>query len=126
MPPEALVISIVDDDSFARDAIGELVQSLGYRTVTFPSAEDFLESGCVGETACLITDLQMPGMNGLDLQTQLRADGYDTPIIFVSAFPEERFRSRALKAGAVGFLNKPFEEQCLVDCIRTAVARRLT
>ena len=118
------MISIVDDDCFARDAIDDLVQSLGYRTATFASAEDFLQSGCIGETACLITDLQMPGMSGLDLQTQLRADGYKTPVVFVSAFPEEGYRSRALKGGAIGFVGKPFHEQCLVDCIKAAVARR--
>jgi FixJ family two-component response regulator len=121
--PEALVISIVDDDGFARDAIGEFVRSLGYRTAVFPSAERFLESGCIGETACLITDLQMPGMSGFDLQSRLRDDGFDTPIIFVSAFPEERYRTRALDAGAVAFLGKPFEEQSLVECINAALDR---
>ena len=119
--PDTLVISIVDDDRFVRDAIGELVQSLGYRTAVFPSAEQFLESGCIGETACLITDLQMPGMSGLDLQIRLRDDGFDTPIIFVSAFPEERYRTRALDAGAVAFLSKPFEEQSLVESINAAL-----
>ena len=119
--PEALVISIVDDDGFARDAIGEFVRSLGYRTAVFPSAEQFLESGCIGETACLITDLQMPGMSGLDLQIRLRDGGFDTPIIFVSAFPEERYRTRALDAGAVAFLSKPFEERSLVECINAAL-----
>jgi FixJ family two-component response regulator len=118
---ETLVISIVDDDRFAGDAIGEFVRSLGYRTAVFPSAEQFLESGCIGETACLITDLQMPGMSGLDLQVRLRDDGFDTPIIFISAFPEERYRTRALDAGAVAFLSKPFEEQSLVECINAAL-----
>jgi FixJ family two-component response regulator len=121
--PEALVISIVDDDRFAGDAIGELVRSLGYRTAVFPSAEQFLESGCIGETTCLITDLQMPGMSGFDLQARLRDDGFDTPIIFVSAFPEERYRTRALNAGAIAFLGKPFEEQSLVECINAALNR---
>jgi FixJ family two-component response regulator len=119
----SLVISIVDDDGFARDAIGELVQSLGYRTAVFPSAEQFLESGRIGETACLITDLQMPGMSGFDLQIRLRDDGFETPIIFVSAFPEERYRTRALYAGAVAFLSKPFEERSLVECINAALER---
>jgi FixJ family two-component response regulator len=118
---EPFVISIVDDDGFAREAIGELVRSLGYRTAVFPSAEQFLESGCIGETACLITDLQMPGMSGFDLQIRLRDDGFDTPIIFVSAFPEERYRTRALDAGAVAFLSKPFEERSLVECINAAL-----
>jgi FixJ family two-component response regulator len=121
--PEAFVISIVDDDRFARDSIGDLVQSLGYRTAVFPSAEQFLASGCIGETACLITDLQMPGMSGFDLQIRLRDDGFDTPVIFISAFPEERYRTRALDAGAVAFLNKPFEERSLVECINAALER---
>jgi FixJ family two-component response regulator len=120
---ETRLISIVDDDPFARDAIGDLIQSLGYRPVTFPSAEHFLDSDCVGEAACLITDLQMPGMTGLDLQNHLQAAGYDTPIIVISAFPEERFRTRALNAGAVAFLSKPFEEESLIDCINTALAK---
>jgi FixJ family two-component response regulator len=119
--PEAFVISIVDDDRFVRDALGELVRSLGYRTAVFPSAEQFLQSGCVGKTACLITDLQMPGMSGFDLQIRLRDDGFDTPIIFVSAFAEERYRTRALDAGAVAFLSKPCEERSLVECINAAL-----
>jgi len=116
------MISIVDDDPFARDAIEDLIQSLGYRAVTFPSAEHFLDSGCVGEVACLITDLQMPGMTGLELQNHLQAAGYDTPVIVISAFPEERFRTRALNAGAVAFLSKPLEEESLIGCINTALA----
>ena len=121
--PEPFVISIVDDHRFARDPIGELVRSLGYRTAVFQSAEQFLESGCIEETACLITDLQMPGMSGFDLQIRLRDDGFDTPIIFVSAFPEERCPTRALDAGAVAFLSKPFEERLLVECINAALQR---
>jgi FixJ family two-component response regulator len=121
--PEAQVISIVDDDPFARDAIWESIQSLGYQAVSFSSAEQFLESGRIGEVACLIIDLQMSGMSGLDLQNCLRLEGYDTPIIFISAFPEERFRTRALKAGAVAFLSKPFDEQLLIGCINSVLAK---
>jgi FixJ family two-component response regulator len=119
---ENRLISVVDDDPFARDAIGDLIQSLGYRVVTFPSAEQFLEAACVWEVACLITDLQMPGMSGLDLQNRLRAAGYDTPVIFVTAYPEDRFRARALSAGAIGFLSKPFAEESLIGCINSALA----
>ena len=111
------MISIVDDDAFTRDAIGDLLQSVGYRTVTFQSAEQFLDSGRVGEVACLITDLQMPGMNGLDLQSQLLAAGHDTPVIFISAFPDETVRTRALNAGAFAFLSKPFLQATLIGCI---------
>jgi FixJ family two-component response regulator len=120
---EARVISIVDDDSFARGALGDLIQSLGYQAISFPSAEHFLDSGYVEEVACLITDLQMPGMNGLDLQDHLQAAGHDTPVIVISAFPEERFRTRALNAGAVAFLSKPFAEESLIGCINTALAK---
>jgi len=116
------MISIVDDDSFAREGIAQLLQSLGYPTTIFRSAEQFLESGCIAETTCLITDLQMPGMSGLDLQSRLRADGYDTPIIFITAYPEERVRTRAIKGGAVGFLSKPLREQSLVECVNSAIA----
>jgi len=119
----APVISIVDDDTYTRDAIGDLLQSLGYRAVTFPSAEEFLDSGHVGEVACLITDLQMPGMNGLDLQSQLLAAGYDTPVIFISAFPDERVRTRALNAGAFAFLSKPFLQATLIGCIDAVLDR---
>jgi FixJ family two-component response regulator len=121
--PRECVISIVDDDPFARDAIGDLIQSLGYQAVTFPSAEQFLDSGSIGEVACLITDLQMPGMTGLDLQDYLQTAGYDTPVIFISAFPEERFRTRALNAGAVAFLSKPFAEDSLIGSINIALAK---
>jgi FixJ family two-component response regulator len=115
------MISIVDDDAFVRQAIGELVQSLGYTAATFPSAEHFLESGRVEETSCLITDLQMPGLSGLDLQSHLLAHGRRTPIIFITAFPEEKFRTRALNAGAVGFLSKPCDEDALINCLETAL-----
>src|ERR1700751_938637 len=104
------MISIVDDDDCVREAIGDLVQSLGHETATFESAEDFLESGRVADTSCLITDVQMPGLNGLELQSQLRADGHRTPVIFVTAFPEDKNRKRAMNGGAVGFLSKPFDE----------------
>ena len=117
------MISIVDDDAFTRDAIEDLLQSLGYRAVTFPSAKQFLDSGRVGEVACLITDLQMPGMNGLDLQSQLLAAGYDTPVIFISAFPDERVRRRALNAGAFAFLSKPFPQATLISCIDAVVRK---
>jgi FixJ family two-component response regulator len=98
-------------------------RSLGYRTAVFTSGEKFLESGRIGETACLISDLQMPGMSGFDLLNRLRGDGFDTAIIFISAFPEERYRTRALDAGAVAFLGKPFEERSLVECINAALER---
>jgi FixJ family two-component response regulator len=115
------MISIVDDDTFVREAIGNLLRSLGYRAVTFASAEDFLGSGRVKDTTCLITDLQMPGRSGLDLQSQLLPEGYRTPIIFVSALPKESIRTRALNAGAVAFLSKPFDEASLMTSVELAL-----
>ena len=118
------LISIIDDDAWARQGISDLVLSLGYRVLAFESAERFLNSGSIEITACLITDLQMPGLSGLDLQDRLRTDGYRTPIIFVTAYPDERYRARALEGGAACFLSKPFEEQSLIDCLNLVVRAR--
>ena len=115
------MISIVDDDAFVREAIGDLMRSLGYTTVTFASAEHFLESGQVADTECLITDLQMPGLSGLDLQKRLLDNGYRTRVIFVTAFPKAKARECALNAGAVAFLSKPFEESSLIRAVKHAV-----
>jgi FixJ family two-component response regulator len=104
-----------------RDAVGDLVQSLGHDVATFDSAERFLESEYLSETSCLITDVQMPGMSGLDLQGRLLSEGYRVPVIFLTAFPEERLRRRALDAGAVEFLSKPFDEESLISCLDTAL-----
>ena len=119
-----MTISIIDDDQVVREATGDLVQSLGFEVATFESAERFLESGRLAETSCLITDLQMPGLSGLDLQGRLIAEGQRIPVIFITAFPEERFRRRAMNAGAVGFLSKPFDEEALLDCLDTALNHR--
>ena len=99
-----------------------LMRSLGYIAVTFASAEEFLQSGRVRDTSCLITDVQMPGMSGVDLQDQLIAEDRHTPIIFVTAFPTEKLRARALESGALGFLNKPFDEEQLLACLRSALS----
>jgi FixJ family two-component response regulator len=111
------MISIVDDDDFVRESIRTLVESLGYEVATFESAERSLESGRLPETSCLITDLQMPRLSGLDLQGRLIADGHPIPVIFITAFPDEKFRVRAMSAGAVGFLSKPFDESLLISCL---------
>jgi FixJ family two-component response regulator len=117
------LIAIVDDDALARDGIGELVASLGYETITFSSAQDFLASSVITKTTCLITDLQMPGQNGIELQEALRRKGYCTPVILVTAYPNEQQRKRALDNGAVGFLSKPFDEGSLIRCINAAIKR---
>jgi len=121
---EDTLISIVDDDSLARDGIRELVESLGYKAITFSSAEHFLGSDMITETACLITDLQMPGLNGLELQQVLRSQGLRTPIILITAYPNENHRNRALHGGAVGFLSKPFDEASLIKCLTAAIKLR--
>jgi FixJ family two-component response regulator len=115
------LISIVDDDSLARDGIRKFVESLGYQAVAFSSAERFLESDVIKETACLITDLQMPGLNGLELQEALRSRGNRTPVILITAYPNESHRNRATKGGAFGFLSKPFDEATLIECLAAAV-----
>ena len=119
--PKVPVISIVDDDQSVREATSALVRSLGFTAVTFASAEDFLGSGRLDETSCLITDLQMPGLSGDELQSRLIAQGCRMPVICVTAFPETKVRARMLEAGAVGFLSKPFNEECLVSCLTTAL-----
>ena len=117
------VISIVDDDGSVRLATESLVRSLGYVVHTFASATNFLQSPHLDETACVIADVQMPGMSGVDLQATLRQRGYRTPIIFMTAYPEGRIRDRALQAGAVCFLSKPFDARTMIDCLRTALER---
>ena len=118
------MISIVDDNESVREATKSLVRSLGYAASTFASAEEYLQSASVQETSCLITDLQMPGMNGVELQHRLLADGYRTPVIFVTAFPIEKLRTRALEAGAFGFLSKPFDAEHLIECLDKALQKQ--
>lgn len=120
--PEGM-ISIIDDDALARDGIRELVESLGYKALTFISAEHFLDSGRVADTCCVITDIQMPGLSGLELQEELRVRGHCASIILITAYPNEQQRKRAFSAGAIGFLSKPFEEDSLIDCLTIAMNR---
>ena len=115
------MISIVDDDDSVREAMKGLIRSLGYKAASFGSAEEFLSSKRVDDTSCLIADVQMPGISGLELQSHLIAEGRRMPVIFVTAFPEERARERALKAGAFGFLGKPFDEENLIACLDKAL-----
>jgi FixJ family two-component response regulator len=111
-------ISVVDDDESVRTAMGRLIRSLGYHAREFPSAEAFLASSSLAETACLIADVQMPGgMSGLDLQDALRAHGNPLPIILITAFPTDAIRKRAQAAGASGFFGKPVDIQKLILCL---------
>jgi FixJ family two-component response regulator len=121
---ENTLISIVDDDAAARDGIRELVESLDYRAVTFSSAEHFLNSSVVEETTCLITDVQMPGLNGLELQETLQSRGYSIPVILITAYANEKHRTRAFHNGAIGFLSKPFNEEALIKCLTAAIKSR--
>jgi FixJ family two-component response regulator len=116
------LISIVDDDESIREATKGLVRSLGYLAATFASAEEFLSSGHVNETSCLITDVQMPGLSGVELQRRLIAQGRLMPTIFVTAFPDDRTRTRVLTAGAIGYLSKPYDEESLIACLDTALS----
>jgi FixJ family two-component response regulator len=119
--PEAPLISIVDDDGFVRESTRGLVRSMGYAAETFASAEEYLRSNRTADTACLISDIQMPGMSGADLQDRLIAGGHRTPIIFVTAFLDEGMRARVMKAGAFGFLTKPFSDESLIECLDRAL-----
>jgi len=116
------VISIVDDDESVREATQSLVRSLGYRAVTFRSAKEFLNSSKLMTTACLITDVQMPGLSGPDLQDRLIAEGRRMPMIFVTAFLDEGLQARVLKRGAFGYLPKPFNEDRFIECLDAALA----
>ena len=99
------------------------MRSLGYGALTFASAEEFLRSDVIKDTACLITDVQMAGLSGIELQKRLIAEGHRVPIIFITAFPDERTRSRVLAAGAIGYLSKPFSDESLIHCLDTALAK---
>ena len=115
------LIAIVDDDEPVREAMKTLVRSLGYNASTFGSADEFLNSEQVDDTSCLITDLHMPGLSGLDLQDRLIARGHRIPIIFITGFPDDTARARAMKAGALAFLTKPINQHHLVDHLEKAL-----
>jgi len=118
---ENALISVIDDDEVARDGVRELVESLGYRAVAFSSAEHFLGSSMIAETLCVITDLQMPGLTGIELQEALQSQGRHVPVILITAYANETQRTRALDRGAVGFLSKPFDEEMLIGCLTAAI-----
>jgi FixJ family two-component response regulator len=117
------MISIVDDDRSLREATKGLVRSFGYGADAFASAEEFLQSDRVNDSSCLILDVNMPGLSGIELQSQLIARGNRMPIIFITAVPEETTRAKAIEAGAIGFLSKPFREEWLINHLDTALNR---
>lgn len=119
--PQVPLVSIVDDDEAVRIAMSSLVRSLGYEAAVFTSAEDFLASPHLHDTSCLIVDVQMPDMSGLDLQDELHARSSSIPMIFITAFPEERFRHRAEAAGAIGFFSKPVDGEVIISCLEAAM-----
>jgi len=117
------VISVIDDDASVRAATNNLLSSHGYMVRTFASAEDFLRSAPPDGCSCVVADVQMPGMSGLDLLNHVRIRGNDVPFIFITAFLDESVRARALKVGAICFLAKPFAGPVLIGCIETALNR---
>jgi FixJ family two-component response regulator len=118
------LIAVVDDDELVREATKELIETIGLAARTFVSAESFLDSDYVSQTSCVIADVHMPGLNGFQLHRQLLDSGRDIPIIFITAFPDERFRERALKGGAICYLKKPFNPTHLLTCVRSALTSR--
>ena len=120
------MIAIVDDDKGVRDALEMLMRSLGHNASTFGSAEEFLAFEKLHDTSCLITDVQMPGLTGIDLQDRLIADGHRIPIIFITGHPDDNVRARAMKAGAVGFLVKPVDARPLDRVYRESFAGCVT
>jgi|SRR3984893_12540725 len=115
------VIAIVDDDEAVRIALEGLLRSAGLTARVFESAENFLESGQQLQTACLIADIRMPGMSGLELQAKLNAERCRIPIVFITAHGDAQMRMQALRAGAVEFLAKPFNDEALLETVRAAL-----
>src|SRR3984893_4396019 len=117
------LVAIIDDDASVRATTDSLVRSLGYIVNTYASAEEFLRSGHLNDTSCVIADVQMPAMSGVELQAHLLTQGHRVPFIFITAFPDERVRARALRAGANCYLTKPFDEHSLIRCLDAALER---
>lgn len=115
------VIWVVDDDESVRRTTGLLIESFGYRVASFESAEALLKPGQLNEMCCLIVDIRMPGMNGLQLQRHLTTEGWSIPVIFITAYGNEELRRQAKQAGAIAFLDKPFSDEQLLEAIRSAL-----
>lgn len=121
--PQPLSV-VVDDDESVRESLPDLLRELGFATRAFSSAREFLISGCVDETSCLILDIAMPGMSGPELQQELKRRGQEIPIIFITGQSDEAIRDRVLKEGAAGFLLKPFSDADLLAAIKGALSPR--
>ena len=115
------LVAVVDDDDLLRDALRRLLKASGLGTVSFESAEDLLNSGRLPEIACLIADVRMPGMSGLELQAKLKAERWSIPIIFITAHGDAKMRIQAMRDGAVEFLTKPFDNAVLLDIVHAAL-----
>jgi FixJ family two-component response regulator len=122
--PDKPVISIVDDDPSVREGTMDLLNSMGFITETFRRADEFLESNRLHSTSCLIADMQLPGMTGLELYDHLVGSGHVVPTILITAFPDDKDRARALRAGVSCYLAKPFGETELLACIQSALECR--
>jgi len=122
-PSDARFVAIVDDDDLIRAAVQGLLKSAGLPALAFASAEAFLQSGEQHRSACLIADIRMPGMSGLELQARLNDEKISIPTIFITAHGDSSMRMQALRAGAVEFLAKPFDDEILLDSVRAALAR---
>ncbi len=117
----AKLVAIVDDDDSMRSALAGLLKAVGLATQAFASAEEFIKSGQQHQTACLIADIRMPGMSGLELQAHLNAERCRIPTIFITAHGDAKMRMQALREGAVEFLAKPFDDEALLDSVRAAL-----
>ena len=122
--PLISLIGVIDDDEFMREALSRLLRSAGYKCAAFSSSQEFLDSG-PAETDCLLLDIQMPGLNGLDLQAKLREIDRAIPVIFVTAKADNEARARALQQGAAAFFTKPFNDDALLGAIQAAMQNRL-
>ena len=121
---ELPLVAIIDDDASVRATTDSLVRSLGYNVNTFRSAEEFLRSNRLNDFSCVIADVQMPGMSGVELQAHLLSQGSRVPFIFFTAFPDERIRAQALRAGAICYLTKPFDGDSLVRGLQAALNKQ--
>jgi FixJ family two-component response regulator len=117
------IVCIIDDDASVRFAVERIVRSMDLTAHTFSSCRDFLDSPQLLEASCIVVDVQMPGMTGLELQRTLKTRGLAIPLIFITAYPDDKVRSQALDGGAIGFLHKPFQGTSIIECIERALER---